>query len=314
MNKKKIAIAGTIVGAVIIVAIITLGLIGSQMGSGTSSSLRGGTNYEKSAPAPMRSGSEMMASVPSSGEDAIKSSDESSVPSEKKVIKSGDLTLKIADADKAVSQITEIAKANGGDIFSTDLYEETNNEKSGTVTVKVPVANFEKAFEEIKKTASLVVRESISGQDVTEQYTDLQSRLKNKQAEEQAFASILQRSGEIDDVLKVTKELARVRGEIEVLQGRIKLLELQTDMSTITAQISEDQNITISDRWRPFQIIKETVNSLLKDVQEFVNFVIILVIRVVPVIILYAAIVWIIYLIGRKIYWKVKENKDQIQQ
>ncbi len=311
-NKKKIIIAGVIVGAVIIVAIIALSLIGSQMGAGTSNSLREDTAYEKSAP--MRSGSEMMAAVPSSGEDAIQSSDESSVLSEKKVIKSGDLTLKIADADKAVSQITEIAKANGGDIFSTNLYEGANNEKSGTITVKVPVANFEKAFSEIKKVASLVIRESISGQDVTEQYTDLQSRLKNKQAEEQAFASILQRSGEIDDVLKVTKELARVRGEIEVLQGRIKLLESQTDMSTITAQIFEDQNITISDRWRPFQIIKETVNSLLKDVQEFVNFVIVLVIRVVPVIVLYAAIVWIAYLIGRKIYRKVKENKDQIQQ
>lgn len=312
MDKKKIIVAGAIVGAVIIVTIIALSLLGSQMGAGTSDNSRGGVAYEKSAP--MRSGSEMMAVVPSSGEDAIQSSDKSSVPSEKKVIKSGDLTLKIADADKAVSQITEIAKANGGDIFSTDLYEETNNEKSGTVTVKVPVANFEKAFAEIKKVASLVVRESISGQDVTEQYTDLQSRLKNKQAEEQAFAKILERSGEIDDVLKVTKELARVRGEIEVLQGRIKLLESQADMSTITAQISEDQNITISDRWRPFQIIKETVNSLLKDIQKFVNFVIVLVIRVVPVIMLYAAIVWIIYLIGRKIYRKVKTNKDQIQQ
>ncbi len=310
MNKKKLLIILAIAGAVIIVAITALSLIGSQMGAGTSDNLRGGTAYEKSAP--MRASSGMLAAVPSSGEEAIQSSDENGVSSEKKVIKSGDLTLKITDADKAVSQITEIAKANGGDIFSSDLYEGTNNEKSGTITVKVPVANFEKSFSEIKKAASLVVRESISGQDVTEQYTDLQSRLKNKQAEEQAFAAILQRSGEIDDVLKVTKELARVRGEIEVLQGRIKLLESQTDMSTITAQISEDTQITITDKWRPFQTAKDSLGNLFKDIQKFVNFAIILLIRVIPVIIIYLVFIWVIYLIGRKIYRKVREKKNEI--
>ncbi len=308
MDKKKIIITGVIVGAIIIVVIIALSLVRSQMGAGTPYNSIGDITYEKSAP--MRPGSEMMAAVPSSGEDATQSSDENDVPSEKKIIKSGDLTLKIADADKAVSQITSVAKNNGGDIFSTSLYEGANNMKTGTVTVKVPVANFEKAFSEIKKVASLVVRESISGQDVTEQYTDLQSRLKNKQAEEQAFAAILQRSGQIDDVLKVTRELARVRGEIEVLQGRIKLLESQTDMSTITAQISEDTQITITDKWRPFQIAKDALNNLFKDIQKFVNFAIVLLIRVIPVIIVYLVFIWIIYLIGRRIYRKIKRRNE----
>lgn len=311
MDKKKIIITGIIVGAIIIVVIIALSLVRSQMGAGTSYNSIGDATYEKSAP--IRSSSETMISAPA--EDVSQGvDDESGVSSEKKIIKSGNMTLKVIDADDATFQITRIAKDNGGDIFSTSLYEGANNIKSGTVTVKVLVANFEKAFIEIKKVASLVVRESISGQDVTEQYTDLQSRLKNKQVEEQAFAAILQRSGQIDDVLKVTRELARVRGEIEVFQGRIKLLESQTDMSTITAQISEDAQITITDKWRPFQVAKDALNNLFKDIQKFVNFAIVLLIRVIPVIIVYLVFIWIIYLVGRKIYRKIKDKKNQGQQ
>lgn len=307
MDKKKLIIGAVIIGAVIIVAVFASNLLRSQMGAGTSYNFSGDTLSERSVP--MGSSSKMAASPPSLSESTAQSVDEGSVPSEKKIIKSGEMTLKVADADKAVSQITEAAKASGGDIFSTNLFEGANNIKSGTVTVKVPVANFEKAFSEIKKVASLVVRESVSGQDVTEQYTDLQSRLKNKQAEEQAFAAILQRSGQIDDVLKVTRELARVRGEIEVLQGRIKLLESQTDMSTITAQISEDTQITITDKWRPFQIAKDTLSNLFGDIQKFVNFAIVLVIRVIPVIVVYLLFIWIVYLVGRKIYRKIKNRQ-----
>jgi hypothetical protein len=307
MDKKKIIIAGVIAGAVIIAAVFALSISSQMSGTRTPTDLTGSVSYEKSAPP--RSGLETM-EVPASTEETVQDFAEAEIPADKKIIKNGDLTLKVTDADESVSQITEAARENGGDIFSSNLYEGTDGTKSGTITVKVPVANFEKTFAEIKKIANLVVRELISAQDVTEQYTDLQSRLKNKQAEEQAFAKILERAGEIDDVLKVTKELARVRGEIEVLQGRIKLLESQTDMATITAQLSEDSKITITDKWRPFQIAKNAASSLLRDIQKYVNFVIVLVIRVIPVIILYFVLIWVVYLLGRKMYRIIKAKKD----
>jgi hypothetical protein len=308
---RKIVIGVVVSGAVVIIAIFALSLMRSQIDTGTPYNLMGDAAYEKSAP--LRAGSGMALGIPAPEESTMQSSDGGEISTDKKVIKNGDMTLKVGDAEKAAEDIAQIAATNKGEIFSTNFYQTADNVKSGTITVKVPVSNFEKTFSEMKKVASLVVSESSSGQDVTEQYTDLQSRLKNKQAEEQAFAKILERSGEIDDVLKVTRELARVRGEIEVLQGRIKLLESQTDMATITATISEDPKITITDKWRPFQVVKETLNSLLKDIQKFVNFVIVLIIRVIPVILLYAIIVWIIYLLGRKIYRKIKVKKDETQ-
>lgn len=228
---------------------------------------------------------------------------------EKKIIKNGNLNLKVVKIDKAVEEISKIAKNNGGDVFSTNFYQNSKNVKTGTITIKVPFSNFEKTFSEVKKVANLVARESVSGQDVTEQYTDLKSRLQNKKAEEQSFLNILGKAVTVEDILKVTREISRVRGEIEILEGRIKLLESQTDMATISISLSEDSEITITDSWRPVRIMKDTINSLLKDIQGFINFTIVFVIRIIPIIILYFLFVLVVFLVGRKIYRKIKNRK-----
>jgi flagellar basal body-associated protein FliL len=236
-------------------------------------------------------------------------SDESATElTDKKIIKNGDLDLKVNSVDDASQKISAIAKSNGGEVASSNFYQTAANLKSGTVTVKVPVANFEKAFTDLKKIATLVVRESTSGQDVTEQYADLQAQLKNKQAEEQQYLEILKQAQKISDILEVTAQLSQVRGEIERLQGRIKFMDSQTDMSSISISLAEDTNITFADSWRPWQVVKETFNSLVKSVQGFVNFLIVLVIQVIPVLALYLLIFFVIYKIGKKIYLRVKNR------
>lgn len=234
-------------------------------------------------------------------------------PADKKIIKSGNLNLKVGSVDQAAEEIADVAKNNSGEVFASNFYQSKNNLKSGTVTVKVPMKNFEAAFTELKKIASLVIRESTAGQDVTEQYVDLQAQLKNRQAEEQSFIKILNQAQKIDDVLAVTRELARVRGNIEQLQGRIKYLESQTDMSTIAVNLTEDENITVVDSWRPFQVVKEAFNALLKGLQGFVDFLIRLLIVIIPLLLLWALILWLIYRVGKKIYLKIK-NRDQAGQ
>jgi hypothetical protein len=234
-------------------------------------------------------------------------------PTDKKIIKSGNLNLKVESADTAAEKISQIAKNNKGEVFSSNFYQSKNNVKNGTVTVKVPMANFEAAFAEMKKVAALVIRESTAGQDVTEQYVDLTAQLKNRQAEEQSFVKILNQAQKIDDVLAVTRELARVRGNIEQLQGRIKYLESQTDMSTIVIDLTEDENITVVDSWRPFQVMKEAFNALVKGLQSFADFLIRLLIVIIPLLLIWAIIFWAIYKLGKKIYLKIK-NRDQSSQ
>src|SRR4030065_2607005 len=93
-----------------------------------------------------------------------------------------------------------------------------------------------------------------------------------------------------------------------MLQGRIKFLNSQTDMASIFISLSEDTNIAVIDSWRPWQVVKGSVNVLIKKAQGFVDFVIVLVITAIPLIFLYALLFYALYRIGRKIYFKVKER------
>ncbi len=229
--------------------------------------------------------------------------------SEKKIIKNGNLSLKVDNVDRAGADILKIARDNEGEVASSNVYQSGSKVKRGNITVKVPVKNFEKTFSELKKVASLVISESTSGADVTEQYADLQAQIKNKKAEEEAFVRIMTQAQKIDDILAVQRELSRVRGQIEQIQGRIKYMESQTDMSTISVSLSEDASISIADRWRPLQVAKESASVLIKKVQNFVDFVIRLIILVLPVFILYLLLVLVVFKVVKRIYLKFKKKE-----
>lgn len=231
---------------------------------------------------------------------------------DKKIIKNGYLSLRVANADRAAADISGVAKTNSGDVFSSDFSKNPQTGiKSGTITIKVPFANFEQTFAQVKKVASLVIQESVSSQDITLQYSDLQAQLKNKQAAEQQYLQILKQAQKVSDILEVTQALAQVRGEIDQLQGQINYLNSQTNMASITANLTEDQNITVSDTWRPWQVVKDAVNSLISKLQGSVNFLIVLVITVIPVAIVYGLFAWLVYWIGKKIYLRLKNRNMQ---
>lgn len=318
---KALKIGGIVLGVFIIIVFvinISRSFFGGML-SGSNSSFSGielmdtagqGTSFNNSLSAGSSRSQKMIA--PSSSSVTYEADSSQNISqTDKKIIKNGDLSLKVDKVDDAVVRISSIARGNGGELFSSNLYQNGSNVKNGSVTVKIPVANFENTFNEIKKVASLVIRESTSGQDVTEQYADLQAQLRNRQAEEQSFVRILDQAQKIEDVLAVTRELARVRGSIEQLQGSMKYLESQTDMSIISVSITEDANVTIANSWRPFQVLKESFNSLIGGLQGFVDLVIRFFIVVLPFLIIWGVIIWVAYKVARKIYIRMKSGKQE---
>ncbi len=228
--------------------------------------------------------------------------------SNKKIIKNGSLNLKVDKVPQATKEIGNIVRGLGGEIFSTNFSERIRGQRRGSMTVRVPVDKFSEAISKIKSVATQVVNETTTGRDVTEQYADLQAQLKNKQAEEASFVKILDRAEKIDDVLAVTRQLSRVRGEIERLQGRIKYMNSQTDMSTITVNLSEDVGvISVSDNWRPMQTVKKSFKELVNNIQDFIDNSIRFVIVGIPSLIPFLLFLAIIYWGGKKIYRKVKK-------
>lgn len=229
------------------------------------------------------------------------------IPTEKKVIRTGNLSLRVEDVDWNVSEITRVVGSLGGSVESSNIADNGQGVKRGTVVVRVPADKFNEAFAQIKQTVRLVVNESTSGTDVTEQAIDLEARIKNKQAEEEAYANILKtQTGKLSDVLQVTQAINQVRGEIESLQGQLKYLNSQAAMSTISIYLSEDPKVGQVDKtWRPLQVVKDAVNELLQKLQNLADFFIQFVIVVLPTLLLFALGLWIIYLLGRWIYRKM---------
>ena len=228
-------------------------------------------------------------------------------PVDKKIIKTGNLGLKVEKAETAAESITNVAKLNKGEVSSSNFYESLRGIKSGYIIVRVPYKNFEIAFNEIKKIATQVVSESSNAQDITEEFIDLEARLKNKQAEEVSFAALLSRAGKLEEIISVTRELARVRGEIERLEGQMRYLSSQTDMSTITVDLSEDVEIaSVSQDWRPLEVIKLSIKSLIRSGQNFVDGVIAFIIIGLPLLLIYALVIWVLYYIAKKVYNRFK--------
>ena len=302
-TKKWLKITGIVIGVLLLYGVFNLFFGGVSQKAGHSFKEKSGGLSQKidssKAPGLGISGSKLGSriSAPATGESGIKNLAESEKISggdkesqDKRVIKNGNLSLKVAKTEESAKKISEIAKSKGGEVFSSSFYEKVKGSKSGTMTVKVPVNRFEEAIEEIKKVATQVVSESTTGKDVTE-----------------TFVKILDRAGKIEEVLKVTKEISRVRGEIERLEGRIKYLESQTDMSTISVDLSEDIEITpVGEDWRPWQVVKKSVKTLVKNTQGFADNLIYFVIVKIPSIIIFLLILWIVYWIGKRAYQKVK--------
>lgn len=186
--------------------------------------------------------------------------------SERLVVKSGALSLLVKDVRESVGAAQKLATDLGGFVVDsqTDVVDEKRGAVRATVTIRVPAEKFDEALLNLKNGAVKVTSENTSGQDVTEEYTDLQSRLKNLEATEAQLLKIMERAGEIKDVLAVQQELMRVREPVEVTKGRIKFLEESAAMSKITAHFAteEEELPIVEERWRPLAAVKEGLRAL----------------------------------------------------
>ncbi len=152
---------------------------------------------------------------------------------ERMVIFTAKLELEVDDIDSAVEDIQFLTEKYGGFIATI-----STRGGGGAITIRVPQRQFYEAVLEIE-TLGEVVNRDLKGEDVTEDYVDLQARLSNLQKQEERLVGILDMCTKVEDVLKVEKELERVRGEIEGLTGGIQYLESRVELATITVLLNE---------------------------------------------------------------------------
>jgi hypothetical protein len=224
---------------------------------------------------------------------------------DQKIIKTGNLSLVVDNVSQTASKLSEIATSKQGFLQYSSVNKRDDGTHYGNVTLRVPTKNFEAAMAEIKALANLVENESLGGQDVTEQYTDLEARLKSAQAQEATYLKILDRAQSVEDVLNVERELGNIRMQIESLQGQLKYLGNQTDYSTITVNLSEEPTIIVAEsKFRPITSLKEAAHALVEIGKAAVTTAIWFVVIGGGLFLPLGLLVWLIVIVIRKIWRK----------
>ncbi len=218
------------------------------------------------------------ATAPDLTQTNVTGEEEVSSPSERLIIKTANLSLLVKNVRESVSKIHDLAKSMNGFITNSSISEvgEKEGQLRATVTLRVPAEKFDETLTILKNAAIKVKSENVTGQDVTEEYTDLQSCLTNLEATEQQLLQIMKRAGEIKDVLEVQRELNNVRGQIEQTKGRIKYLEQSAKLSSITVYLAtvEEELPIVEEQWKPLAAAKEGLRSLISFWQGITNRVI----------------------------------------
>lgn len=201
---------------------------------------------------------------------------EDTIGTEQRVIKSGSIEMTAEDVSETVTDIGTLATAAGGFVQSSALSEDEQGQSSGYITVRVPSATFETAMTDIKALGVHVDNESVSGEDVTAQYIDIEARLSAAQAQEAQYLIILEDATTVGEVLAVQEHLADVRSEIEALQGQLTYLADRTDLSTITVSVSEETVVGIvgDTKFDPARDFAAAIDFVVTLGQQFVSAII----------------------------------------
>jgi hypothetical protein len=156
--------------------------------------------------------------------------------SERKITLSATVRLRVDDIPTAVQQVEDIAAARAGFVSSSDVSidsGEDEREQTATMKIRVPAASYTEVIRELRGIAARVDSESSLATEVTDEYTDLQSRLRNLEASEARYLDLLNRAQTVDEILAVQDRVNSTRLEIEQVQGRLNVLNDLTALATI---------------------------------------------------------------------------------
>ncbi|MFC1938222.1 DUF4349 domain-containing protein [Chloroflexota bacterium] len=186
-----------------------------------------------------------------------------SAADERMIVRNGDMSLVVKDVIKSRDEIAQIAIRLGGFVVSSYISGE-EQDRRGSVSIRVPDEKFEQALAEFRGLAIRVTSESTSSQDVTEEYIDLQARLNNAEATESQYLTLLDKATDVEDILRVYDSLSRVRSEIEQIKGRMQYLERTSSMSLITVYLEPEVSGKPLARagWSAMEVLKSAIRGL----------------------------------------------------
>lgn len=235
---------------------------------------------------------------------------------DRKIIYTSSLILEVEDPRREAQALQGLAMRYGGFVSSGNVYEydedaDGNPIFRADIQLRIPADNFNPAQEELRDMADEVVSEQIGTQDVTGEYTDVQSRIRNLQRLEEELQVLLAQASEredgMDEVLSIYRELTRVREEIEVMQGRINVLSDLVNLATINVTLvapepKPAQIQVLDETWDPGVTFREALRAFTEDLQGLVDGSIWFAVTGLPRLLIVGLFLLIAFVIARRIW------------
>lgn len=224
------------------------------------------------------------------------------VPIPRQIIKTAEYRIKVKNVEKSSRSINALAEEFGGFVSSSELtnssYEITNN-----ITIRVPAGQFDSLLNAIGGEAVFTNYRRISSQDVTEEFVDIETRLKTKKEVRDRYEEILRKKAKtVEEVLKAEELIRVIQEEIEAKEGRLRYLRNQVAMSTIHLEIYQE----IEYRAEPAVYRKSFGSKLLNALENGWELVQVLVLGFISI--------WPLVLIGGLIVWKWGWVKNRVRR
>ncbi len=198
---------------------------------------------------------------------------------ERMIVRTASLAVVVEDTEESLGAIEDLATDLGGYISNLNTWR-VNEQLAASVTLRVPVESFDDARERIKALAKELENENVSGQDVTEEYVDLDARLHNLQVAEEELLELLAAAQEThrdaESILAIYREITNVRQQIEQIQGRMQYLEDTSSLATLTISLTPEEEVkpVVEPGWEPLRQARDALHSLVTALQALANLLI----------------------------------------
>ncbi|MFS0671597.1 DUF4349 domain-containing protein [Ornithinibacillus sp. 179-J 7C1 HS] len=232
-------------------------------------------------------------------------------PVDRKIIYTANVAIEVKNYQQSINDIETKVTDYGGYIVESNT-ESFDGDKitSGFITVRIPQDKFREFINLVEDGSSKVLESSISGQDVTEEYVDLSSRLKSKRVVEERLLSFMEQAEKTEDLLKISDDLAIVQEEIEEILGRMNYLDNRAELATVTIEIHENNVSLAQVNDDDLNTWEKTKEQFIKSVNMLINLfssLFIFLIGNLPILILLGIIGLVTYLIFKKRMFNRKE-------
>jgi hypothetical protein len=204
------------------------------------------------------------------------------------IVRTADMRIIVADTTKTVDAVTKSVEAMGGFVSGSNIWREGELLRA-TLKLRVPADKLTATIASIRGLARRVDTETIASEDVSQEFVDLESQVRNLEATETELRELLvvarKNSRKAADVLEVHEQLTVIRGQIEQARGRMRYLSQVTAMSSIALDVVPDAiaKPVVEPGWQPIVIAKDAVRALVVALQSIATVGIWVLVYVVPI-------------------------------